>query len=332
MLYAKLSFVMFCSCVLGACSSVPTCSNVLSMSSYKSMMNQYGYTAVAESNTRCYSAGSYNNQNQADEEALKTCASGNTGNCDLYAEGSALTDWGRQREQQSQQAFESDMTNIVAMGNQLAAAKATGQQERAAVLQQQAAQQQLATSQQQAATLRQQQVAALQAQQLVTQQQQLTYAQQVLQQQQTYATQISQQQKILAAQSPATGSQTSSGSRSAGAPKKTYHPAFSDQGVVVTDPDATIDGVPGSVSDFIVRITNTGDVRLNCQTSAKARLTYTTGGSCIGISAVNCANGRFDDTTTVREILPGQTIDTAKLRYYLGDGTYQTSCNGDPTQ
>lgn len=110
-----------------------------------------------------------------------------------------------------------------------------------------------------------------------------------------------------------------------------YHPSFQDHGIVQDDPDQTLafsGGVP--VSDYIVRVVNTGDVRLACNASASALVSSGAGGSCIGQSAENCAAGQQLNTSNTAYVYPGNTSDVVKIRYYLQNGTYQVSCKAQP--
>ncbi len=184
------------------------------------------------------------------------------------------------------------------------------------------AEQQRLIEQQQA--IKQQRDFAAQQAALQQQEQQLAMQQRNLEaQQQALARQQAQSQQQVSSSSQSRSSTAATASRQ-------YHPSFSHEGIVRQDPSATIDGVPGTVSDYVVRVTNTGDVRQNCTVTAKATLAYANGGSCTGVSALNCANGRSDSSTMAQDVLPGETADVVVMRYYLRDGSYEVSCRPNP--
>jgi hypothetical protein len=109
-----------------------------------------------------------------------------------------------------------------------------------------------------------------------------------------------------------------------------YHPSFTDQGVVEVDRNKTLDGIPGSVSDYIVRVTNTGDVRLFCDASASALTASGSGASCTGKRIEDCTNGQQFNTSDTAYVSPGNTADVVTIRYYLRNGTYQLGCHAEP--
>jgi hypothetical protein len=324
--YLTLGVVMLLVGMTG-CTSVPTCSNVLHSDSYKSVINQYGYAAIAQGKSKCWWHGSYNSQIEADEGALGDCAAASS-DCNLYAEGPVLTDWGRQREQESQQAFQNDTLALLAVGNQLAAAKATATAQNVALLQQQAAQQQIAAAQQQQmAAQRQQQQAFAQAQrqQLATQQQ--SYLQMVQQQQAQLAAQ--QQQ---AAHAATQYSQTAQQGAHAGASRPSapqYHPAFVHSENIANDSSVgATDQYGRTPLIYSAKVTNTGDVTLFCQADTKA-LTWNTNVNC-GAGGGHCEAQSWYSNHGTDYVPPGGTKLLAGIRYFAANGSYSVKCDASP--
>ena len=85
------------------------------------------------------------------------------------------------------------------------------------------------------------------------------------------------------------------------------------------------------ISSYAVKVSNTGDVRLFCRATASARVAYIDGGSCIGVSALNCTNGRNRSETRTSTVYPGATVTVVTLGDFLSDGRYEVSCNMDPS-
>lgn len=85
------------------------------------------------------------------------------------------------------------------------------------------------------------------------------------------------------------------------------------------------------VSSFAVKVTNTGDVRLFCRATATARVAFTDGGSCVGVSALNCSNGRSRSETRTAAVYPGSTVVVVTLGDFLSDGRYDVNCGVDPS-
>jgi hypothetical protein len=104
-----------------------------------------------------------------------------------------------------------------------------------------------------------------------------------------------------------------------------YRPSFTHRG------DIEREWIGGKqVSSYRVKVTNTGDVRLFCRASATGTVSYTDGGSCVGVSALNCTTGRTRTETRSSGVYPNNSVTVVTLGEFLRDGYYTVSCDPDP--